>query len=64
MFQLDIILENNFLGYKAWALFDGTAEAYVHTTLIKKWDICPGDALLRASGGKMTKLDGSIIKYK
>lgn len=51
-------------GYKAWALFDGTAEAYVHTTLIKKWDICPGDAILRASGGKMTHLDGSEIHYK
>lgn len=51
-------------GYKAWALFDGTAEAYVHTTLIKKWDICPGDAILRHSGGKMTKLSGEEINYK
>jgi len=38
-----------FLGYKTWALFDGTAEAYVHTTLIKKCDIC---------GGRMTQLNG------
>lgn len=51
-------------GYKAWALFDGTAEAYVHTTLIKKWDICPGDALLRERGGKMTRLNGESINYK
>jgi len=50
-------------GYKAWALFDGTAQAYVHTTLIKKWDICPGDAILRAYGGKMTRLNGDEIKY-
>jgi inositol monophosphatase 3 len=50
-------------GYKAWALFDGTAEAYVHTTLIKKWDVCPGDAILRSYGGKMTRLNGDEIKY-
>ena len=36
---------------------------YVHTTLIKKWDICPGDAILRAYGGKMTRLNGDEIKY-
>jgi len=50
-------------GYKAWALFDGTAQAYVHTTLIKKWDICPGDAILRHYGGKMTRLNGDTIAY-
>ena len=54
---------SQFSGYKAWALFDGTAQAYVHTTLIKKWDICPGDAILRAYGGKMTRLNGDEIKY-
>lgn len=51
-------------GYMAWALFDGTAEAYVHTTLIKKWQICPGNAILRHSGGKMTRLNGEKINYK
>ena len=56
-------LLNLFLGYKAWALFDGTAQAYVHTTLIKKWDICPGDAILRHYGGKMTRLNGDTITY-
>ena len=55
--------QNIHSGYKAWALFDGTAEAYVHTTLIKKWDICPGDAFMRSYGGKMTRLNGDEIKY-
>lgn len=51
-------------GYKAWALFDGTAKAYLHTTLIKKWDICPGDAILRHfPDGKMTQISGAEIKY-
>ena len=38
-------------------------DAYVHVTLIKKWDICPGDALLAARGGKMTTLNGEEIDY-
>ena len=32
-------------------------------TLIKKWDICAGNALLNTLGGKMTTLDGSVIDY-
>lgn len=58
-------------GYKAEELFGypsdndakRTPAAYVHTTLIKKWDICSGDAILRTLGGKQTKLDGSDIDY-
>ena len=45
-------------GYKVLSLFEGKANAYVHTTLIKKWDICAGNALLTAVGGKMTTLHG------
>ena len=32
-------------------------------TLIKKWDICPGDALLSAMGGRFTTLAGEEIDY-
>ncbi|XP_033123614.1 inositol monophosphatase 3-like [Anneissia japonica] len=50
-------------GYKVLSLFDGTADAYVHTTLIKKWDICAGDAIIRASHEQMTTLQGQLVNY-
>lgn len=50
-------------GFKAWEVAKGAQDAYVHATLIKKWDICPGDALLGALGGKMTDLNGDEIDY-
>ncbi|TMW41293.1 hypothetical protein DOY81_013627, partial [Sarcophaga bullata] len=39
------------------------ATAYLHSTKIKKWDICAGDAILRALGGTMTTLDDELIDY-
>ena len=50
-------------GFKTLALYDGSATVYVHTTLIKKWDICSGNAILDATGGSMTTLDGQSIDY-
>ncbi|GFQ74912.1 inositol monophosphatase 3 [Trichonephila clavata] len=50
-------------GYKALQVVQGKADAYIHVTLIKKWDICAGNALLHAVGGKMTAMDGSYIDY-
>lgn len=50
-------------GYKAWEVAKGNKDVYIHSTLIKKWDICPGNALLNALGGRMTTLDGSEINY-
>ena len=35
----------------------------MHTTIIKKWDICAGDAILRTVGGKQTDLRGNDINY-
>ena len=52
-----------FTGYKTLALFQGKADAYIHTTLIKKWDICAGNALLREFKGTMTTLKGDSINY-
>jgi len=50
-------------GFKAWEVAKGAQDAYIHASLIKKWDICPGDALLGALGGKMTDLNGDEIDY-
>lgn len=32
-------------------------------TLIKKWDICAGNAILSALQGKMTTLEGNYVDY-
>ncbi|XP_048019709.1 inositol monophosphatase 3 [Megalobrama amblycephala] len=56
-------------GYKVLALLDSNdkeqemADMYIHVTYIKKWDICAGDAILRALGGQMTTLKGEQIDY-
>ncbi|XP_022314423.2 inositol monophosphatase 3-like [Crassostrea virginica] len=50
-------------GYKTLEVIEGRADAYVHTTRIKKWDICAGNAILSAFHGKMTTLEGAFIDY-
>lgn len=56
-------------GYKVLALLDvpdtsqEKADLYIHVTYIKKWDICAGNAILKALGGHMTTLSGDEISY-
>jgi len=50
-------------GFKTMSLFRKDASLYVHTTLIKKWDICAGNAILDAHKGSMTSLQGENIDY-
>lgn len=50
-------------GYKSLAVAFGTADVYLHTTAIKKWDVCAGDALLGALGGTMTTRKGEELDY-
>ena len=41
----------------------GRADAYVHVTFIKKWDICAGNAIITSMNGRMTTLEGRAIDY-
>ena len=44
-------------------MINGSIDAYVHTTRIKKWDVCAGNAILNAVGGQMTTLNGQLLDY-
>ncbi|CAG9763316.1 unnamed protein product [Ceutorhynchus assimilis] len=50
-------------GYKALEVAEGSVDAYLHITAIKKWDICAGNAILKALGGKMTDKNGNSLTY-
>ena len=45
-------------------VINGSIDAYVHTTRIKKWDVCAGNAILNAVGGHMTTLTGQTLDYQ
>uniref|UniRef100_A0AC34Q730 Inositol monophosphatase 3 n=1 Tax=Panagrolaimus sp. JU765 TaxID=591449 RepID=A0AC34Q730_9BILA len=50
-------------GYKTLKLINSTAEYYLHTTAIKKWDLCAADAIIRAAGGALIDLKGRPMNY-
>ena len=50
-------------GYKTLQVSQNKADLYLHTTKIKKWDTCAGNALLNAVGGQMTTRSGKKIDY-
>ena len=51
-------------GYKLLQVILGKADAYLHITKIKKWDLCAGHGILSALGGKLTSLTGEDIDYR
>lgn len=50
-------------GYKTLEVIAGRASVYLHTTKIKKWDLCAPNGLLNSLGGKLTTLKGEDIDY-
>ncbi|XP_029110417.1 inositol monophosphatase 3-like [Scleropages formosus] len=64
-----VIIQAGGAGYKVLSLLNPTdekydkADIYIHITYIKKWDICAGNAILKALGGHMTTLRGEEIDY-
>ncbi|XP_018567621.1 putative inositol monophosphatase 3 [Anoplophora glabripennis] len=72
--QIEEVLHKNFnnkiqlviaagAGYKALEVAKGNVDAYLHITAIKKWDICAGNAIINALGGKMTTKYNEEIDY-
>ncbi|KAK6634224.1 hypothetical protein RUM43_001841 [Polyplax serrata] len=58
------IIQAGGAGYKALEVGSKNVTAYVHTSIIKKWDICAGHAIINALGGKLTTLKNEPIDYK
>eukprot|EP00752_Nemacystus_decipiens_P007856 g7018.t1 len=50
-------------GYKSLLVLDGKAEAYIHVTAIKSWDVCAADAVMKASGGGFSDIEGKPLWY-
>lgn len=50
-------------GFKALSVAERANDLYLHTTAIKKWDICAGNAVLNTLHGRMTTIKGDEIDY-
>ena len=42
----------------------GHEDVYIHSSAIKKWDLCAGAAILNSLGGRMTDAEGQDIDFK
>jgi len=50
-------------GYKMWEVAVGHEDVYLHSSLIKKWDLCAGAAILNSLGGRITDTQGKDITF-
>lgn len=50
-------------GYKIIQVLKGNATIYMHNTRIKKWDLCAGNAIVKAVKGRMQTLKDEEIQY-
>ncbi|XP_047534545.1 putative inositol monophosphatase 3 [Vanessa atalanta] len=50
-------------GDKVMGVVNGNFDVYLHATAIKKWDLCAGNAIIKAVDGKMTTIKGAEIDY-
>ena len=49
---------------KGCLVAQGKADAYVRVTPVYGWDVAAMQLIITEAGGKMTQLDGNIIKYQ
>eukprot|EP00742_Colponemidia_sp_Colp-10_P003213 GILJ01003422.1.p1 GENE.GILJ01003422.1~~GILJ01003422.1.p1 ORF type:complete len:292 (+),score=39.89 GILJ01003422.1:50-925(+) len=60
----DQVLRVGGAGNKAVAVLEGTADVYLYPSPgTKKWDICAGEAVVRALGGSVTDVYGKAFYY-
>ncbi len=51
------------VGFKVSLLLFGRADVYVHKTGLKEWDTCAPEAVARAAGWAVCRLDGEQQAY-
>ncbi|MCA8966306.1 MAG: 3'(2'),5'-bisphosphate nucleotidase CysQ [Planctomycetes bacterium] len=51
------------VGFKVALLLLGKADAYVHKPGLKEWDTCAPEAIARAAGWAVCRIDGSAQRY-
>ncbi len=51
------------VGFKVALLLLGKADAYVHKPGLKEWDTCAPEAIARAAGWAVCRIDGSTQRY-
>jgi 3'(2'), 5'-bisphosphate nucleotidase len=58
------LIESYSAGIKLAFVARGQADVYLNTYHeVHDWDLCAGHILVTEAGGKVTKLDGSVIRY-
>ena len=49
--------------HQVWEVAAGHEDVYIHSSMIKKWDICAGAAILNTLGGRLTDAEGKDIDF-
>lgn len=57
------IIEAAGSGYKVLYVANDSADLYLHTSSIRKWDLCAPNAIITSLNGKLTDIDGNLIDY-
>uniref|UniRef100_A0A5S6QE27 inositol-phosphate phosphatase n=1 Tax=Trichuris muris TaxID=70415 RepID=A0A5S6QE27_TRIMR len=53
----------NGMGYKFLRVLNGSANFYLHTAAVQKWNLCAADAIFQAAGAQLTSINGAELTY-